>query len=88
MMSVIKPIRTTPIFDQRTLPRGVHNEYQTKAGEWGIVRVLEGTLCLHLLAPVSEVKLDVLHPGLLLPEQLHFIEAQEPVRMRLEFYNQ
>jgi pyridoxamine 5'-phosphate oxidase len=40
------------------------------------------------LEPPSEVILDAETPGLLLPEQPHFVEPLGPMRMHVEFYNQ
>ncbi|MGC2189855.1 MAG: DUF1971 domain-containing protein, partial [Candidatus Sulfotelmatobacter sp.] len=38
------PYRCTPIFDETTLPAGLRREHRTKAGVWGVIRVLEGRL--------------------------------------------
>jgi tellurite resistance-related uncharacterized protein len=41
------PYRTTPVFDAQTLPAALRREHRTKAGGWGIIRLLEGKLLLH-----------------------------------------
>ena len=43
-MSVPKPYKSTPVFDENTLPAGLRKEHRTKAGVWGVIRVLEGRL--------------------------------------------
>lgn len=87
-MTASLPYRTTPVFDEYTLPRGLRRSHSTKPGTWGIIRVLEGQLRLafssgggtpRLLTPGS--------PGLVRPEQLHWVEPVGPMRMQVEFYD-
>lgn len=83
-----EPYRSTPVFDETSLPAALRGRHSTKAGAWGIVRVLEGWLKLVYLDPESELVLDPQTPGLLLPGQPHFVELLGPMKMRVEFYNQ
>ena len=41
-----KPYRTTPVFDQDSLPAALRQDHSTKAGVWGLIRVLGGRLLL------------------------------------------
>lgn len=86
-MSEPEPYKSTPVFDQNTLPGGLRKEHRTKAGVWGVIRVLEGRLRYQVLDPASETILDPDHPGLVLPDQPHFVEPLGAMRMRVEFYN-
>lgn len=86
-MSAPEPYRTTPAFDENTLPGGLRKEHRTKAGVWGIIRVLEGRLRYQVLDPVTETILDPDHPGLVLPDQPHFVEPLGAMRMQVEFYD-
>lgn len=88
MTMPIDPYRVTPIFDEATLPAALRKRHNTKAGVWGIARVLEGRVRLVYLDPPSEVTLDPATPGFLLPEQPHFVEPLGPMRMCVEFYSQ
>jgi tellurite resistance-related uncharacterized protein len=81
------PYKCTPIFDETTLPAGLRREHRTKAGVWGVIRVLEGRLRYHVLESNSEVILEPGHPGPLLPDQPHLVEPLGPMRMQVEFYN-
>ena len=81
------PYKSTPVFDEATLPAGLRREHRTKAGAWGLIRVLEGRLRYQVLDPTSEVILEPGRPGLILPEQPHFVEPLGPVRMQIEFYD-
>jgi tellurite resistance-related uncharacterized protein len=82
------PYRSTPIFDEVTLPAALRREHRTKPGVWGAVRVLEGELRLSFIDPPGTVILSPGKPGLLLPDQPHFVETIGPVRMLVEFYDQ
>ena len=82
-----KPYKSTPEFDENTLPAGLRSEHRTKAGVWGVIRVLEGLLRYRVLDPVSETILDPDHPGFVLPDQPHLVEPIGAMRMRVEFFD-
>lgn len=82
------PYRSTPVFDQDTLPAALRARHNTKAGVWGVIRVLEGELLLTYLEPESSVLLTPDSPGHILPEQPHFVTPQGPMRMQVDFYDQ
>ncbi len=83
-----EPYRSTPVFDETTLPAALRARHNTKAGVWGMVRVLEGKVKLTYLEPPSEILLDPDTAGLLIPEQPHFVEPLGKMRMQVEFYDQ
>jgi tellurite resistance-related uncharacterized protein len=81
----VKPYRTTAIFDETTLPAALRREHRTKAGAWGIIRMLEGELRLHF----PDGRVELLTPqraGLILPEETHWVEPSGLMRMQVEFY--
>ncbi|HEX8668048.1 MAG TPA: DUF1971 domain-containing protein [Allosphingosinicella sp.] len=41
-----KAYKVTAVFDEETLPAGLRRVHSTKAGTWGLIRVLEGRLRL------------------------------------------
>ena len=81
------PYRSTPVFNQDTLPAALRARHSTKAGVWGVIRVLEGELRLTYLDPESSVILAPGSPGLVLPEQAHFVTPQGPMQMQVDFYD-
>ena len=81
------PYRSTPVFDADTLPAALRREHSTKAGVWGVVRMLEGALRLTFVDPPRVEILTPEAPGLLPPEQPHFVEALGPMRMQVGFYD-
>ena len=86
-MSAPEPYKSTPVFDENTLPAGLRREHRTKAGVWGIIRVLEGRVRYRVLNPISEMILVLDHPGFVLPDQPHLVEPLGAMQMRVEFYD-
>lgn len=87
-MAEIKTYRSTPIFDQDTIPAALQRRHETKVGVWGVIRVLEGKLRLTMLDPPSETVLTPGNPGLVLPKQPHFVTPTVPMKMQVDFYDQ
>ncbi len=81
------PYRSTQVFDEKTLPAALRGEHRTKAGVWGVIRVIEGRLKLVLADSGEELILTPERPGLVLPEQTHRVEPRGPMRMQVDFYD-
>lgn len=81
------PYRTTPVFDSQTLPAALRREHRTKAGAWGIIRVLEGKLLLHWPDRPTQ-QLSAGAPGLIAPQETHWVEPVGEMRMQVEFYSE
>lgn len=75
------------MFDQDTLPEALRREHRTKAGVWGVIRVLEGRLRLDHVDGTAARTLDPNTPGLIYPEQPHWVTPLGRMRMRVEFYD-
>lgn len=82
-----EPYKTTPIFDENTLPAGLRKEHRTKAGVWGIIRVIQGQVNYRILEPTSQTILDADNPGYVMPDQPHLVEPMGPMQMVVEFYD-
>jgi tellurite resistance-related uncharacterized protein len=80
------PYRTTAVFNEDTLPAALRREHRTKAGAWGIVRILDGELRLRFPDGRDEL-LSGDRPGLIKPEETHWVEVIGPMRMQVEFYD-
>lgn len=83
----VQPYRVTPVFDETSLPQALRREHRTKAGVWGVIRVLEGRMRLICLEPPSEAILSSDRPGIVRPEEPHLVEPLGPMRMQVEFYD-
>jgi tellurite resistance-related uncharacterized protein len=88
MASPVRPYRSTPVFDQDTLPNALRARHNTKVGVWGVIRVIEGALTLTYLDPPSEVLLTPDNPGFIQPQQPHFVTPLGPMKMQVDFYDQ
>ncbi len=82
------PYRSTPVFDENTLPAALRGEHRTKAGVWGVIEVIEGKLKFSRPDRPGEAILVPGRPGLILPEQPHWVEPMGPMRMQVHFYDQ
>jgi len=82
------PYRSTPVFDENTLPQALRDRHRTKDGVWGVIRVLEGELRLTYIDPPSEVMLAPDNPGMIQPGQTHFVTPSGPMRMQVDFYDE
>jgi tellurite resistance-related uncharacterized protein len=82
------PYKVTPVFDEATLPEGIRNAHSTKAGVWGLLRVLEGEVRLVFHNPAREVRVTPEEPALIAPEALHHVELSGPMNMQVEFYRE
>ena len=81
------PYKCTPVFNEQTLPAGLRGEHRTKAGVWGVIRVIEGRVRYQVLDPASEMILEPGRPGLVLPDQPHLVEPLGSMLMQVEFYD-
>ena len=81
------PYRSTPIFDETTLPAALRTEHDTKPGVWAKIRVLEGALRFTLIEPRSERVLTPGDPAIVLPRQKHFVTPLGAVRCQVDFYD-
>lgn len=87
-MAAPAPYRSTPVFDQDTLPPALRARHDTKAGVWGLIRVIEGEVRLTVLDPPSEAILSPGQPGVVLPQQPHYVTPLGPMKMQVDFYDQ
>lgn len=81
------PYKTTPIWDEHTLPPAIRSNHSTKAGVWGILRVLEGEVWLKF-ANGSEHRATPDLPQLIPPQEIHHVDSAGSFRMQVEFYNE
>ena len=79
--------RSTPVFDEITLPAALRADHRTKAGTWGVITVLEGELCLTYSGGAEPLVLSPVRPGLIRPEETHFVTLKGAMRMRVDFHD-
>lgn len=81
-----QPYKVTPVFDEASLPLGLRRVHSTKAGVWGLVRILEGRLRLSFPETGLDLVLARGEAGLVAPCEPHLVEPLSPFRMQVEFY--
>ncbi|MEO1969466.1 MAG: DUF1971 domain-containing protein [Sphingomonadaceae bacterium] len=82
-----EPYRSTPVFDASSLPAALQRKHRTKPGVWGVIRILEGTVDLTFADGTPDKRLTPDNPGLILPDQAHWVTPQGDFRMRIDFYD-
>lgn len=82
------PYKITPVFDEKTLPEAIRNEHRTKAGTWGLLRMLDGAATLVFTDPPREVAVAPGQPAVIAPEATHFVRLDGPMRLQVEFYRE
>lgn len=83
-----EPYKITPVFDQDSLPEALRREHNTKAGVWGLLRLLEGEVRLVFADLGRTVHVTPDNPAEIPPQAVHHVELMGPMRMQVEFYRQ
>lgn len=76
--------KSTPVFTEATVPKGLLKDHSLKAGVWGRLVVLRGSLKFHEAA--EQWTIDSSKEWYVLPEVLHSVEMIGPVSFRIDFY--
>ncbi|WP_230278860.1 DUF1971 domain-containing protein [Croceicoccus sp. Ery15] len=82
------PYKSTPQFDEQSLPDAIRNAHSTKAGVWGLLVVDEGAARLIFHKPRREIAVAPDKLGLIPPQAVHHVETFGPVRLHVEFYRE
>jgi tellurite resistance-related uncharacterized protein len=87
-MTQVAAYRSTPIFTTDSLPAALRRAHSTKAGVWGLLKVLKGTI-VYVIEESGE-RLTVQAPGtvVILPQQLHSVDPQGDMEMQVDFYHE
>lgn len=88
MQAMAEPYQVTPVWTEHTLPDAVRGNHSTKAGVWGVLRVLEGEASLVFHDPPCVVAVAPGNPGLIPPQAVHHVETAGTVRLQVEFYRE
>ncbi|MFV0645673.1 MAG: DUF1971 domain-containing protein [Sphingomonadaceae bacterium] len=83
-----EPYKTTPVFDEKTLPEAIRNAHNTKAGVWGLLVVLDGAVNLVFHDPQRIVHVTPGNPAPIAPQAVHHVELDGPVQMQVSFYRE
>lgn len=82
--------RRTDIFTETTVPAGLLNAHSTKAGTWGLIRVVEGALRYRVVderrTPRERILTPRDAPGVVEPQILHEVAPLGSTRFYVEFF--
>lgn len=84
--SEVRSYKKTPVFTQDSIPKGLLQNHNTKAGVWGKISVLKGEL-LYVLEETGEQ--TILTPerfGISKPQERHRVKPLGEVAFFIEFY--
>ena len=78
--------RRTREFDETTIPAGLRSEHATKRGTWARIHVVSGVRRYCVGHPIhGSFRIDSASSAIVVPEVLHRIEPEGPVRFFVEF---
>jgi len=83
-----EPYKSTPVFDEHSLPEAIRNAHSTKAGVWGLLRVIAGEVDLVFHDPPKTVHVTRESPAPIPPQAMHHVETSAPMRIQVEFYRE
>lgn len=80
--------KRTAEFDETSVPAGLRKNHSTKQGVWGLIQVLSGRLRYRIDGLGGlELLLEPGRQGVVVPEVLHHVEPDGPVRFFVEFHH-
>jgi len=79
--------RTTPTFDETSVPAGLLRAHRVADGVWGRVMVYSGSLTLHFDDDTGKSHLlESGNTAILAPARPHHVELDGPVTFAVEFH--
>jgi tellurite resistance-related uncharacterized protein len=86
-----RPYRTTADFTRSTVPGALRNGHSTKAGVWALIHVTLGRLLYVICDPAGVPRTMELSgqsgPGVVLPQERHYVEIIDDVEFHVEFFS-
>ena len=84
----VKSYKTTKLFSQDTVPAGLLRAHKTKAGTWGKIVVVQGSIVYRILEPeLEEIVLDTDTHGVVEPQVLHEVSLVGEVQFYVDFHH-
>lgn len=83
-----QPYSSTPVFDETSLPKALQAAHSTKAGAWGVLEILSGSLH-YVIEESGDRRLMMAGDRQLIePEVLHHVALNGPMQMQVHFYHE
>jgi hemoglobin len=81
------PYRSTPVFNTETLPPALRKAHSTKAGVWGRLDILSGSVRYVIEENNTQVVLCAGDYVIIQPQQMHHVEPVGAIQMQIHFYD-
>jgi tellurite resistance-related uncharacterized protein len=84
----IRPVRSSPVWDEHTMPPGLRRAHRLGAGTWGMIRVHLGVLRFSMRSePTISTELRPASPVQAIPPEMdHDVQPLERVRFSIDFF--
>ena len=81
----INELKKTRMFSKDSAPEQLQKDHKTASGIWGLITIVSGSL-EYVIVGDSTYTLSPEIPGVIEPEQVHYLRLEEPVEFYLTFY--
>lgn len=86
-----RPYRKTADFTRSTVPGALRTGHSTKVGVWALIHVTKGRLlyvvCDKGSVPCTIELSEFSGPGIVLPQERHYVEMIDEVEFHVEFFS-
>ena len=86
----LRPYRSTDVFNIRTVPAKLTAHHRTKAGVWGQIEAISGTLKLTRCNTNGQAETDediaAGNHAIVAPEEAHFVTLADDTEFRVTFF--
>lgn len=80
--------KSTPVFDEKTLPEALQKAHCTKAGTWGLLELLSGALTYVIEESGNSRLMMAGDRQIIEPQQLHHVELSGAMQMQVHFFHE
>ncbi|MEP2990278.1 MAG: DUF1971 domain-containing protein [Parasphingorhabdus sp.] len=87
-MSKPEAYKSTPVFDETTLPQALQEAHNTKAGTWGLLELISGELIYVIEESGNRRQMTAGDTQIIEPQQLHHVELVGPMQMQVHFFRE
>ena len=82
------PSGNSPVFTEITIPGALQREHKLAAGNWGILRVIEGSVRFVDLENADERVISAPDHVTIRPQSPHRLIVEGPVRCQIDFFRE
>lgn len=87
-MSKPEAYKSTPVFNEATLPQTLQEAHNTKAGTWGLLELIAGEIIYVIEESGNNRHMKAGDTQIIEPQQLHHVELVGPMQMQVHFFRE